>query len=61
MAGMPTLLCSHGDVIPALVDRLEADGAKIVAEVGWKKASTWVLERSADGEVVRMRYEAPPG
>ncbi|MEO8477625.1 MAG: NUDIX hydrolase [Actinomycetota bacterium] len=61
MAGMPTVLCSHGDVIPALVDRLEADGAKIVAEVGWKKASTWVLERSADGEVVRMRYEAPPG
>jgi hypothetical protein len=47
-------------VIPALVEHLAASGARIVTDRDWKKGSTWVLERGADGEVARMRYEAPP-
>ena len=60
VADAPTILCSHGDVIPALVEHLAASGARIVTDRDWKKGSTWVLERGADGEVARMRYEAPP-
>ena len=60
VADQPTVLCSHGDVIPALVEHLAAAGARIATDRDWKKGSTWVLERGADGEVARMRYEAPP-
>jgi len=39
------VLCSHGDVIPPLVQTL-AHGAAIdlPADAGWSKGSTWVLE-----------------
>jgi phosphohistidine phosphatase SixA/8-oxo-dGTP pyrophosphatase MutT (NUDIX family) len=60
VADAPTVLCSHGDVIPALVEQLAANGARVVTDRDWKKGSTWVLERGADGEVARMSYEAPP-
>jgi 8-oxo-dGTP diphosphatase len=60
VADLPTVLCSHGDVIPALVEHLAAGGARIATDRDWKKGSTWVLERGADGEIARMRYEAPP-
>ena len=60
IADAPTVLCSHGDVIPALVEHLAETGARIVTDRDWKKGSTWVLERGADGEVAQMRYEAPP-
>jgi 8-oxo-(d)GTP phosphatase len=49
----------HGDLIPAIVEHAEAHGAIVGSERGWKKASTWVLEREA-GAVVRMRYLPPP-
>ena len=49
VADAPTILCSHGDVIPALVEHLAASGARIVTDRDWKKGSTWVLERGADG------------
>jgi len=60
VADAPTVLCSHGDVIPLLVEHLAANGARVVTDRDWKKGSTWVLERGADGEVARMRYEGPP-
>jgi 8-oxo-dGTP diphosphatase len=55
----PTVLCSHGDVIPALVLHLVDRGASIVGERDWKKGSTWMLERE-DGRVVRASYLPPP-
>jgi phosphohistidine phosphatase SixA len=54
-----SILCSHGDVIPAVVDRLAAAGMTIDGDVGWKKGSTWILERRGDG-FVRARYAPPP-
>ena len=59
VADTPSVLCGHGDLIPALVEREEAAGAVVVGERGWKKGSIWVLEREA-GVVVRMRYVPPP-
>jgi 8-oxo-dGTP diphosphatase len=54
-----SVLCSHGDMIPAVIDRLAGAGMPIVGEAGWKKGSTWILERRADG-FVRARYVPPP-
>jgi 8-oxo-dGTP pyrophosphatase MutT (NUDIX family) len=53
------VLCSHGDVIPMLIDQMVSAGAD-VSDGDWKKGSVWVLERAADGSVVRCSYEAPP-
>ncbi|HEX5949498.1 MAG TPA: NUDIX hydrolase [Actinomycetota bacterium] len=55
----PTVLCTHGDVVPAVVLHLGERGAELQGERDWKKGSVWVLERR-DGRVVRARYLPPP-
>ena len=55
----PTVLCTHGDVVPAIVLHLAERGAELDGERDWKKGSVWVLERR-DGSVVRARYVPPP-
>jgi len=55
----PSVLCGHGDLIPAVIDHLEKGGASIGRDRGWKKGSVWVLEREA-GSVVRATYIPPP-
>ncbi len=52
-------LCSHGDVIPDLLDALMAGGTRLKGELRWQKASTWVL--TWDGpRLVKGRYLPPP-
>ena len=55
-----TVVCSHGDLIPALVQVLAGDGVVIQGQTGWRKGSTWILEREGR-RFVRARYEPPPG
>jgi 8-oxo-dGTP diphosphatase len=55
----PSVLCCHGDLIPAVIEHLEARGTLVGADRGWKKGSVWVLEREA-GLVVRATYIPPP-
>ena len=53
------VLCSHGDVIPDLLDALVAGGTRLKDEPRWQKASTWVF--SWDGpQITKGRYVAPP-
>jgi 8-oxo-dGTP diphosphatase len=59
VASAPTVLCSHGDIIPAVVLALADRGMALQGSRDWKKASTWVLE-AADGRFTRGRYLAPP-
>lgn len=54
------VLCSHGDVIPSLVDALVRRGMDVHGEPDWRKASVWVLERDADGTVTRATVWPPP-
>lgn len=54
-----SVLCGHGDLIPAAIGHLEGQGMVVGSERGWKKASTWVLEREA-GLIVRATYLPPP-
>ena len=53
------VLCSHGDVVPDLLEHLLAHGTKLKDELRWQKASTWVLTWE-DGELVKGRYLPPP-
>jgi 8-oxo-dGTP diphosphatase len=59
--GETAVLCSHGDVIPALIDTLvEVDGLAIPPGAQCAKGSTWVLEPDNRGRFVSSRYLPPP-
>lgn len=53
------VLCSHGDVIPDLLEALLAGGTRLVDELRWQKASTWVLTWDGD-RLTKGRYHPPP-
>ena len=57
--GAPAVLCSHGDVIPDLLDELLRQGIKLQDELRWQKASTWVLTWDGD-RLAKGRYLPPP-
>ena len=61
LAALPedSVLCSHGDVIPAVIDALAARGMAVDGEPDWRKGVTWVLERDGD-EFVRAHALPPP-
>lgn len=55
------VLCSHGDVIPELIDSLVRRGAEVLTPPDWRKASIWVLPPpDADGHVASVTVEPPP-
>ena len=55
------VLCSHGDVIPELVEGLARRGTRIVGEPDWRKGSLWILDApDRDGTVATARAEPPP-
>ena len=57
--GVAAALCSHGDVIPTLVEHLAADGMAVEGEPDWRKGSLWILEREGD-RIIRGRFVAAP-
>lgn len=59
-ASMPSVLCSHGDVIPWVLEVLaERDGVDLGLAPKCAKGSTWVLEFE-DSRCTRARYIPPP-
>jgi 8-oxo-dGTP diphosphatase len=52
--GGDLVACTHGDIIPELVERVAAEGA-VISGRGCEKGSVWVLERR-DGAWVQARY-----
>lgn len=54
-----SVLCSHGDVIPATIDALLRRGMVLAGPPDWRKGTTWVLDRDGD-RVVRGRALPPP-
>ena len=54
-AGEDSVLCSHGDIIPEVIDRLAHDGVRIDGIRACAKGSTWDLEAD-QGVVVSARY-----
>jgi 8-oxo-dGTP diphosphatase len=59
VSSVPSVLCSHGDVIPAVVLSLAGRGMSLEGPRDWKKASLWALEH-LDGRFVRATYVPPP-
>ena len=60
-AGEEAVLCSHGDVIPMLLDHLErADRLRLVHEFACAKGSTWILEADDSGRFKKGMYLSPP-
>ncbi|MFA9444336.1 histidine phosphatase family protein [Egicoccus sp. AB-alg6-2] len=60
LEGRDVVLCSHGDVIGALVQDLQVRGVDVDGAGGprWQKGSTWVLE--GDLRTPAVRYLPPP-
>jgi 8-oxo-(d)GTP phosphatase len=60
LQGRTAVLCSHGDVIPRILEALVVhDGIDLGERPEWPKASTWVVED--DGErFVKAFYVEPP-
>jgi 8-oxo-dGTP diphosphatase len=46
-----SVLCSHGDLIPDVIDALLRRGAELQGAPSWKKGSVWILDR-VDGAIV---------
>ncbi len=59
LAGTNAVLCSHGDIIPALIDRLQQDGLAVSTPTATKKGSVWIIE-SAAGRWTQATYLPPP-
>jgi phosphohistidine phosphatase SixA len=55
-----TVLCSHGDVIPSIIDALIRRGMAVEGRADTRKASMWVVERDEKGSWISGRAEAPP-
>jgi 8-oxo-dGTP diphosphatase len=59
MVGTNALVCSHGDVIPALLDWMIRRGMSLKSSFECKKGSTWEVEVRA-GEFRKARYLPSP-
>lgn len=58
LAGQDVALCSHSDVIGALVHDLGQRGVDLGPKPRWAKGSVWVLEDGSERE--RATYLPPP-
>lgn len=55
------VLCSHGDVIPPLLDRLQRRGVPILgADQDVAKGSVWTVEAGQDGRLTTARLASAP-
>lgn len=59
LRGETAALCSHGDVIPDLLEEVVRQGARLDDDLRWPKGSTWVLSRNGTG-FSKGRYLPPP-
>jgi 8-oxo-dGTP diphosphatase len=53
------VVCSHGDVIPDVLEELGRRGVAIEGELRWPKASVWVLTGGQEG-IRKATYLPPP-
>lgn len=59
LAAVDAALCTHGDIIPALLDNVDRGGATITDQRQWAKGSTWVLHAAGDS-FTRAAYVPRP-
>ncbi|WP_420452738.1 SixA phosphatase family protein [Ilumatobacter sp.] len=54
-----SVLCTHGDIVPAVVQALHRRGMTVDTPADWGKSSTWVLRRKR-GRITRGKVWPPP-
>lgn len=55
-----SVLCSHGDIIPATIEALRDAGTELRTPVDWRKSSVWVLKRNRRCQIVTATVWPPP-
>jgi broad specificity phosphatase PhoE len=58
VAGHPTVLCTHGDIVEQLLTHFKANGVK-VGKLRMEKGSVWAFE-TRNGRVTKATYLPPP-
>jgi 8-oxo-dGTP diphosphatase len=58
--GTGAVMCSHGDVIPAMLSSLAGSGIDLGPDPRCPKGSTWVLESDGGTDVTSVSYLPPP-
>ena len=53
------VLCSHGDIIPAVIEALARRGMEVETRPDWRKATIWVLRRKGD-RITKGKVWPPP-
>lgn len=53
------VLCTHGDIIPAVIQALVRRGMTVDTPPDWRKASVWVLRRKGD-RITKGKVWPPP-
>jgi 8-oxo-dGTP diphosphatase len=61
IADQNPVACSHGDVIPRVLQRLHASGMRVQTDTVAAKGSLWVLDLDDSGAVTAGTYHAPVG
>lgn len=61
LAEVPTaaVLCSHGDIIPEVIQALARRGMEVQTPPDWRKGSIWVLKRKGD-RITKGKVWPPP-
>jgi 8-oxo-dGTP diphosphatase len=54
------VLCSHGDIVPAVIEALQRRGCEIATPADWRKATVWLVDRAVDGEFTHAKVWSPP-
>lgn len=56
--GPVIVLCTHGDIVPAILAEAAADGVDVGPDARWAKGSAWLLEGAA-GLFTAAHYRPP--
>lgn len=56
--GTTAAFCSHGDIIPDMIQTLAREGMRIVGPRAWAKGSTWEL-RTRGGDLTEAHFLGP--
>ena len=53
------VLCSHGDIVPAVIQALSRRGMEVETSPDWRKGTIWVLRRKGD-RITKGKVWPPP-
>jgi 8-oxo-dGTP diphosphatase len=53
------VLCSHGDIVPDVIQALARRGMEVQTRADWRKGTIWVLKRNG-GRITKGKVWPPP-